>query len=82
MQEWHITGVELEAGPFHPHTLPATKQGISGRRQNDSLEVGLGTMPQTFPLLKYISAAFSLCNEHTRTAHTDVKLLFRQICFE
>lgn len=45
MQEWHITGVELEAGPFHPHTLPATKQGISGRRQNDSLEVGLGTMP-------------------------------------
>jgi len=50
--------------------------------EGDSLEAGVGTVPWTFPLLKYISAGFSLCKKCTRTAHTDVKLLFCQLCFE
>jgi len=43
VQEWYIAGVELEEVPFTSYTLPATRRGISGRR-NHSLKMGLRTM--------------------------------------
>lgn len=45
MQEWNIAGAEQGAGPPHLPHLPATQQGISGKRKNNSLEVGLETAP-------------------------------------